>query len=244
MTSSDNSSEVITDLELKRAIITIDEDVDYTPAGGIANVTLNRTIKKDTWNTFCVPFTISNDELKTAFGDGVEVAEYSSAANSDGVRTDITFAKMGTPEVSANTPVLLKTSTAGTTYSFTGRTIVAGTPQVTGTHGFDFVGSYEDKYYIPTGDYIISANQLLKNESGSYIRGTRAYIHAQSTSARMGNFYLDDEELTNIDGININTQTGKLYNLQGQEVQNPQKDGIYIQRSANGRLQGKKFIVK
>jgi len=224
---------------------TISENTSYDSSlSGTANVTLARTIKADIWNTFCVPFTISNDELKTAFGDGVEVAEYSSAANSDGVRTDITFAKMGTPEVSANTPVLLKTSTAGTTYSFTGRTIVAGTPQVTGDHGFDFVGSYEDKYYIPTGDYIISANTLYKNESGSYIRGTRAYIHAQSTSARMGNFYLDDEELTNIDGININTQTGKLYNLQGQEVQNPQKGGIYIQRSANGRLQGKKFIVK
>ena len=229
---------VFTDVELKKAIVSINEGIAYTPVAGNANVTLIRTIKANTWNTFCVPFAISNAELTAAFGADVAVAEYFETA--EGNSSTVDFETMDTPAIAANTPVLLKTSTAGTSYTFTGRTIVDATPVKAGTN-FDFVGTYAPTTYVKTGDYYISANTLYRSlqDNGTYINGTRAYLHDKSSAtARIAKFIIDGVEASGIDGIEmgVNNQNGKIYNLNGQEVKNAQK-GLYIQN-------GKKVIVK
>lgn len=229
---------VFADLEVKRANITIDETETYANnLEGIANVTLNRTIQNGgKWNTFVVPFSISNEELTEAFGADVAVAEYSERKEGD--ESIIKFQIMETPAISANTPVLLRTSTAGTSYEFTNRTLNNSSAIVEGTGDFDFVGSYEDEKTLDDTDYFISNNTLYQSNGKSKVRGTRAYIHAKTSSARVAQFIIEDEDqTTGIQSVKpVGLKDQPLYNLNGQRIENTKK-GIYIK-------QGKKIVIK
>ena len=209
---------------------TIDEGVAYdNTLEGAGDVTLKRTIKKDIWNTIWLPFSMTEAELKTAFGDDVQIAEYEDVA--DGDDSKINFNVMTTPAISPLKPVLLKTSTAGTSYTIPARTIVAGTPAIDGTN-YDFVGTTAASTTIENGDYFIGNNYLWESTGNTTIAGTRAYIKAKTSNARILNFAIDDKA-TAIEGIEIEgANDGKIYNLKGQEVKNPQK-GVYIQ---NGKI--------
>ena len=199
---------------------------------GSFDVRIYRTLSTDNWNTFVVPFAISNDELKVAFGDDVQVAEFSETAN--GENSTISFKTMATPAVAANKPVLLKTSTAGSIYDFASRAIANDEAKVEGTN-FDFVGAYE-KTFVATGDYYLSNNKIYKSTSddGSFINGLRAYIKAKSSEARIVSFLIDEDgETTAINGADMkkSMSNADIYNLNGQKVIQPVK-GLYIQ---NGR---------
>ncbi|MBR2154577.1 MAG: hypothetical protein IJ901_08205 [Bacteroidaceae bacterium] len=235
-----NGNAHLTDVSLVKAAsaaFTLSENSDYTPVNRTyyETVTLARTIKADTWNTFVVPFDISNEELKAAFGNDVAVAKFSEDA--DGTNSVISFDTMDTPAITANTPVLLKTSTAGTSYSFAGRVLKSGDAKVTGTN-FDFVGTYDATTTIAAGDYFISGDKLYKSAGSTTIAGTRAYLKANTQSEVKVRFVIDDETATSIEGIEFteNVENGKIYDISGRLVTRPVK-GLYIKN-------GKKFIVK
>ena len=216
--------------------IAINEGVNYTPtANDFADVTLTRTLSNENWNTFCVPFDIDNATLAAKFGT-VEVAEFSEESV-DPANATVNFTKMATPAITANVPVLLKTSTAPASVTFNGVVIKTGDAKVAGTN-FDFVGSYDASTYVTTGNYYLSANKLYKSakDDGTFIKGTRAYIKAKTPGARIANFSIDDETT----GINVieatDNSNNALYNLNGQKIQNAKK-GIFIQN-------GKKVVIK
>lgn len=229
-----NQHFTLADLSLKKAVaedVTISETSDYIPAETYANVTLARTIKADTWNTFVVPFDIDNDELKAAFGNDVAVAEFSENSD-DANAVTINFDMMDTPAITANKPVLLK-GNAGTSFTFYGKLIKVGDAKVAGKN-VDFVGTYDATTTVKAGDYFISANKLYKSEGGTTLKGTRAYIDAKN--AEDVKLFIDGIE-TGISEINgTAVENGAIYNLAGQRVSNAQK-GIYI-------VNGKKVIIK
>ena len=173
-------------------------------------------------------------DLKAAFGADVAIAEFSEVPNTNVAgQSTINFNTMSTPAISANKPVLLKTSTAGTSYTIAGRTIVAGTPTIEGTN-FDFAGTTVASTTVAAGDYFIGSNKLWKSTGATTLAGTRAYLKAKT--AGEARLVIDGEE-TGIDAIDTATvNNGKLYNLNGQEVKNAQK-GIFIQN-------GKKVVLK
>ena len=65
----------------------------------------NRTFKAGIWNTFCMPFDLSMDQMKTVFGEGVEVVSH------DGMDIDaktMLFAPIEGETLYAATPYLVK----------------------------------------------------------------------------------------------------------------------------------------
>ncbi len=213
----------------------VSEDAEYdTTQEGAGDVTLTRTIKADVWNTIWLPFSMNEADLKAAFGADVAIAEFSEVPNTNVAgQSTINFNTMSTPAISANKPVLLKTSTAGTSYTIAGRTIVAGTPTIEGTN-FDFAGTTVASTTVAADDYFIGSNKLWKSTGATTLAGTRAYLKAKT--AGEARLVIDGEE-TGIDAIDTATvNNGKLYNLNGQEVKNAQK-GIFIQN-------GKKVVLK
>ena len=221
----------------------ISEDAEYdTTQEGAGAVTLTRTFNNTNWNTIWLPFSMTAAELKATFGDNVEIAQFSETVNEnvEGQST-INFNKMETPAISPNVPVLLKTSTTATEFTIEGRTVVAGTPQAAGTN-FNFVGTVAPSTDIAEGDYFISANKLFTSKGATTIKGTRAYLKTtaagEAAGARIVNFAIDgDQTVTAIENIEQGTfSIGKVYNLQGQEVNKAQK-GIFIQN-------GKKVVLK
>ena len=218
-------------------VVTIDENVDYTPQSAAGTVTLTRTIKADTWNTFVVPFAISNDELKAAFGEDVAVSEFSENSEDPNAVT-VNFNNMTTPAITPNKPVLLKTSTAGTSYTFEGRTIAAGEAIAAGKN-FDFVGTYAASTSVAEGDYFISANKLYKSTGATTVKGTRAYLKSKGEVTGEVKLFIEGEDgiVTAIDSIDgESVVNGAIFNLAGQRVQKAQK-GVYI-------IGGKKVAVK
>lgn len=65
----------------------------------------DRTFKAGIWNTFCMPFDLSMEQMKTVFGEGVEVVSH------DGMDIDaktMLFAPIGDETLYAATPYLVK----------------------------------------------------------------------------------------------------------------------------------------
>lgn len=65
----------------------------------------DRTFKAGIWNTFCMPFDLSMEQMKTVFGEGVEVVSH------DGMDIDaktMLFAPIGEETLYAATPYLVK----------------------------------------------------------------------------------------------------------------------------------------
>lgn len=219
--------------------MTINENADYV-AKDINNavVILNRTLvdNNGTWNTFCVPFDISNNDLKAQFGDDVKVAEYSETA--DGENSTVNFSTMATPAVTANVPVLLKSNTTETSFVF-GGAIKTGEAKVAGNN-YDFVGTYTALTTIPENDYFLSSNKLYKSAGATTIAGTRAYIKAKAAGARVVKITFDgvDDTTTGIETIgNGQQKVDNMFDLQGRRVNNASKSGVYI-------MNGKKVVVK
>ena len=203
--------------------VTIDENVDYVAESAAADVILKRTFKADVWNTFVVPFQITNEELKAAFGDEVAVATFEETANGDFSHVD--FNTMATPAIQANTPVLIKTAETAVDLTFKNRTIAGGEVLVQGTN-YNFVGTYAASTTIEAGDYFLSGDKLYKSAGATTIKGTRAYFVAKADTPAEVKVCIDGIS-TRINDINGAAVNGAIYNLAGQRVNNAQK-GIFI----------------
>ncbi len=199
----------------------------------IANVTMSRTIKAD-YNTVVLPFTLTANQVKDAFGDGTEVYNYSEAS-ADANNAEISFNK-GDGSITANVPVLVKATKESNEQTFNGVQIVAADAKVAGTN-FDFVGTYAPVSAIAAGDYFIGNGAIYKSTGATSMNAFRAYIHAKSAGARVARFIIDGIETTGIEALEVGgTNNGKIYNMNGQEVKSAKK-GLYIQN-------GKKVIIK
>ena len=81
-------------------------DLSTDRMGKITDVQVeNRTFKAGIWNTFCMPFDLSMEQMKTVFGEGVEVVSH------DGMDIDaktMLFAPIGDETLYAATPYLVK----------------------------------------------------------------------------------------------------------------------------------------
>lgn len=226
---------------------TIDEDVAYTPAArSNAFVNMKRTITASTatkpvWNSLVLPFALTAEQTRAAFGDDVQVAEYSenSASASDAT---VCFDTKASPTIEANVPVLIKTSTAGTSYFFSGVNMeTTAAPKKTGRN-FDFTGSYATINPLPADCYFVNGNSLYKSAGQTRLKGTRAYIapHAGLAGARITGFEIDGENVSTairLTDAADRQAAGAVYNLNGQHVAGPTVKGIYV-------VDGKKRVVK
>ena len=205
---------------------------NYAP--GTYTVNITRTIKAD-FNTVVLPFDLTANQVAAAYGSDTEVYGYSENST-DANNVTVNFTK-NDGSIKANTPVLIKATVASNSQTFEGVQVVAPTDAKVSGNFFDFVGLYAPIEAIPTGDYFIGNGALYKSEGATSIKAFRAYLKAkEGAEARIISFAINDKA-TAIEGIEIEgANDGKIYNLKGQEVKNPQK-GVYIQN-------GKTIIIK
>ncbi len=222
---------------------TIDEDADFSLDTDMDNatVTLVRNIKAGVWNTVCLPFSLTDSETKAAFGSDTKVAVFSENS-ADAANATVNFNTKADASIEANVPVLLKTSTEGSVYTFRGRTVKASNgaaPKAEGTN-FSLVGSYKATVTVPEGSYFISSDKLYPSKGITTLKGTRAYIapNGNASDAKIAHFTIDNSELTGIDLVSADSNiTEQLWTLGGQRINNT-ANGIVIDRN------GKKTIKK
>lgn len=203
-------------------------------------VKLNRTLVANKWNTLCVPFAISEEEIKANFGEGTLVEKF-EAVNGNTVNfADAT-------SIEAGVPYLIKPTVAGTAYTFNGKDVIADAPKTEGNTDVTFKGIYS-----PTD---ITKNGTVK-AAGVTEDGKVLFVNPDSKTKAFRCFFTisDNASITpamlkvSIKGVetainsivmdNSNATDNAIYNLQGQRVNgNSLAKGIYIKN-------GKKFAVK
>lgn len=229
----------------------LDETSTIAPvaASGV-NVLIKRTINADQWSTICLPFTMSEAQVKVVFGNDVELGDFSSWSsekNGGGEIVAITMGFTPTTAIEANHPYIIKVTSTITEFTVDGVNIEVEnnpTKQVgtTDANKGYFIGTYVANTSVPKNDLFINNNKFWYSKGNTKTKAFRGYFEladvlssVEDTSAPV--FITFDSNTTGIQDSNLDTITDNTYfNLKGQRVESPNK-GLYI-------INNKKVVVK
>lgn len=244
--------------------VTLDGNANNTDAinelevGKQYNVTLNnRTFHKDKWYSVVLPFSVSQKQMKSVFGDGVKVLHYSDVTG-----TDLNLFEHFYQMIVGGTPVLMKPAKDVTNPEFNNVTLTSKTVVDIENSGFKCTGSWNNVDF-PEYSYFIDAKtnsfyqydptkvetNTVKPHAGAF----RSWIISTSTNPS------EAKQLTmHINGIEEQGETTAIWNaISGNDDAEVATKGIY---SLSGQkmnaadtsslpkgiyiVNGKKFIVK
>lgn len=229
----------------------LDETSTTAPeaAAGV-DVRVKRTIKANSWSTICLPFAMTETQVKAAFGDDVEVRDFTSWSSDEDDDGNIISIKIGFTPVTAmeaNHPYIIKVANA-ITYSdgFTvdgvdidpeeEPTVQVGKKKA--EKGF-FTGTYIADTEVPEDNLFISNNQFYYSNGSTKMKAFRGYfeladvIDYELAAARIT---MIESETTGITEYRSKMSDDTYYDLQGRKVEAPRK-GVYI-------VNGSKIAVK
>lgn len=222
------------------------------------NVTLNnRTFHKDKWYAVVLPFSVSQKQMKSVFGDGVKMLHYSDVTG-----TDLNLFEHFYQMIVGGTPVLVKPSQEVTNPVFNNVTLTSKEVVDIVNTGFKCTGSWNNVDF-PAYSYFIDAKtnsfylyDPTKVETGTkapHAGAFRSWIISTSTNPS------EAKQLTmHINGIEEQGETTAIWNaISGNDDAEVASKGIY---SLSGQkmnaadtsslpkgiyiVNGKKFIVK
>jgi len=244
-------------------LLVLDEDktLDVTKKYTGAKMLLHRTFTKSDdgakgWNSIILPVDMTAAQVKEAFGEGVQMAEFDRLENN--------WIKFSTVDVAANGVVLKKntpyiiypTKEPLNNYSYTidgvtkildGHVYVANginyddqTSDLTHTvnvGGMTYTGSYSNPTTVSDGSYMFSKGDLIHTIKSHDVKAYRCWLKEDMHTGKMLMFSLDGNGIGGTTGIHVieenkqNTNTG-IYNLGGVRMNTNNVDklpkGVYI----------------
>lgn len=220
---------------------TLDEvTVNSFNAQNDVDVQLKRSLTPAQWNTFCVPFTISENVIAEKFGAGTKVYTFGSMNGN-------VMNFVASTTIEAGKPYIVKPANTVVNPTFTGVNIEASAPEKLGENGFFMQGTYGAKTDLTTDGtnlFLGEGNKFYKpsGTTTAKMKGMRAFfIVPQGTNLAALRANIDGattaiDELTTV----VEQPTdNRIYNLQGQFVGTSFEGlhGVYVQN-------GKKVLVK
>ena len=238
--------------------VTLSEDETAAPSAisGV-NVTVERTLKADVWNTICLPSAMNSTQITSAFGSDVQIAElqsvtYDKEYNEDEEENVVVGIKLNfssVTEMAAHHPYIIKVSSPMTEFSVNSVDITTGTPSYnvgTNNNYKNFVGTYTTETVVPDGDLYLMDNNFKYSSGSSKLKAFRAYFNFRdklygydTPSAPAPAITLDiDGNTTGISALELDADktADSYYTVQGLQVAQPAK-GLYI-------VNGRKVIIK
>lgn len=221
-----------------------------------ATVTLTKPLQANVWNAICLPFSMTEQQVRNAFGKDARIAEFKKVDES-GKKAVASFGMHYYQLITAGKPCLIKPSQVNDTYTIKGVTIDAEQALTIADSNkkFDFVGTYAPTT-MPVNSHFLGSNdgKLYYITADKEISGLKAFFQPVSTSNAKLSIAFDstdndfDNNTTGIEAIKdymdqdaANSSANKgIYNINGQFMgTNPAilPQGIYVKN-------GKKFIVK
>ena len=225
-----------------KTISELDEKSQFSQFSDV-NVTLTRTLKSGSWNTFCVPFNVSESMLTSVFGTDCKLREFTSM-DEDGKTLKFTEAK----KIEAGKPYLLNPAHDVTNPTFSNVALSDTKAQTVTNNGYSMVGTYGTTTLAIGGTnlFITASNQFKKPQDDknnhNKLKGLRAYfVVPVGTNSNTLRVFIADNT-TAIDAIHRDDalQDANIYNLQGQCVGTSLEGlsrGVYIRNH-------KKFVVR
>ena len=261
--TSDSNGENLDDVDFNVHITEfrtiLDESSTTAPvaSNGAVDVRVKRTITAGNWSTICLPFAMTEAQVKAAFGNDVELADftgYETTENGDDIES-ITVNFDDVTAIEVNHPYIIKVSSAVTEFTADGVTIAPeDNPCVEYDNGLTgkkrkvlgtFTGTYvaDFDFYNEAENYplFISQNKFYyATENTNHMKAFRAYFdfvdnlpEAEEAESRI--FMRIGDKATGIRSIR-QTSDGSYYDLQGRRVVKPGK-GLYVK-------DGRKVVVK
>ena len=204
-------------------------------------VFLSRKLQNSGWNTLCLPFDISEEELTKNYGSDTRLEELTSiTTNSDGTCTlCFTYAH----GIKAGKCYLIQPGIAyHSAYQFDDKTLTTDLTPTTlsssdGAYTISFLGSFArtaiDGNDTSKGTYFTQNNKIYKVAQGRTItmNGFRCWIETSKPDA------LTKANIVHADGttsiarivpIGTTEDNHRIYDLQGIEIQHPLPHHIYI----------------
>ena len=233
--------------------IVLDEDAAAMPAAAQGvDVRVKRTINADEWSTICLPFAMTAEQVKTAFGSDVQLADFTSwnSEEEDGAIVSINVGFTDVTEMEANHPYIIKVREKVTEFIVDGVDIAPEEEPVvqvgkrTAERGYMY-GTYV-KTTIPEENVFLSGGDFWYSTGKTQTKGLRgyfefrdvldAYYDETSTASRFVMFFEGETTTGVTEIVNSKLSNSKYFDLQGRRVVKPVK-GLYIKN-------GKKEVIK
>lgn len=239
--------------------VSISQTNGYTyEAKNNATVNLTKPLKANVWNAICLPFSMTEQQVRSAFGENARIAEFKKVDES-GKNAVASFGMHYYQLITAGKPCLIKPSKVSDNYIIKGVTIDAEEALTVADSNkkFDFVGTYAPTT-MPTNSHFLGSNngKLYYITANKEISGLKAFLKPVENNPAGAKLSIafdstDNDQDNNTTGIEAikdytdqdaaNSSANKgIYNINGQFMgTNPAilPQGIYVKN-------GKKFIVK
>lgn len=217
-----------------------DEDVDLSHLnnGSVYDVILKRNFVMDgDWNTICLPFALTADQVKEVFGEETKLTKLSSSTLISSTEVDILFEEVTSieaatpylikPEKNVNEGVFLENVTINTTpiileAGITKMIPVLKTQAFTGENNTFFLGANEVLYKASTSGNIMAMRAYFQFSTltPEQLRNVRArVVFNENTETSVDNITIDEAPIKVIqNGQLIIIRNGVKYNVQGQKL--------------------------
>lgn len=218
--------------------VVLDETValEEMPSGYQDKVVVKYTAKKG-WNTICLPFALTDENLTALFGEGYKVYEFYQYKDGELGFRIASRRYAGYPYIvyCETVPTIEEPGYLETYVSFT------SSEKYDEYNGARFQGTFAP---MPTGTMkgkygVTPAGKIQKGGANAWMKGYRAYFELpEDVNPSKLAITIDGQTIaTGIDAVEmLNELNGNVYDLQGRKV-NSAKKGIFIQN-------GKKIVVK
>lgn len=202
----ENAEKSVTDEALLNAVI----------AGKAYDVTLTRTLTANAWNTICLPFDVTAEQIADVLKSTGNVKEF----DCEDAKTQTIYFKDATT-MTAGVPYLIKPTESATELVFKGVKITEYEPKNASGGNYAVYGTF-GKYAMKTD----GTELFLKTDGKFYVpavgketmNGFRAYFIAPKNTAGAA-LNLSFGEATGIDGVAADAEKNvKVYNVNGQYV--------------------------
>ena len=219
-------------------------------ASGV-DVRVKRTLAAGVWNTICLPFAMSAEQVTAAFGPEVQLGDFNgiestydeAEENIIGIQVNFNDATA----IEANHPYIIKVKDAISEFTVDG-------VDITPTEGLSvdkdeysytvkgktyymynsFVGTFVANTEVPENCLFLNSNMFYYSTGATTMKAFRAYFdfydilsEVENAEARIS-FAIAEDQATGISNVKREAEgDDKYYNLKGQRVEKPGK-GIYI----------------
>lgn len=245
-------------------LLVLDEDktLNVTNTYTGAKMLLHRTFTKSAdndkkgWNSIILPVDMTAAQVKEAFGEGVQMAEFDCLENN--------WIKFSTVNVAAdgvvlhkNTPYIIyptKEPLGNYSYTINGSTEILNGPvyvanginyddqtselkHTVNVGGMTYTGSYSNPTTVSADSYMFSKGDLIHTIKSHDVKAYRCWLKEDMHTGKMLMFSLDGNGMGGTTGIHVieenkqNTNTG-IYNLGGVRMNTNNVDklpkGVYI----------------
>lgn len=232
----------------EQQVVKLDETKEYVQpkfTGDYVDVELKRKLYAKEWNSICLPFNVSADQVVATWGEGTRVLEFTSTVGNKLILSDRS-------DIKAGTPYFFQPERVSTDHTYTFTDIETATwvdsgkvPSIT-IEPIKLTGFYTPTE-LPARCYVFGdENKLYHLVSAMQANGFRCYFQDISISGsdRQYTWGIDDNT-TGIDGTFVTPQApkvGNIYTVNGQLVRRNSTaaglaPGVYI-------MNGIKLIVK